>query len=81
MSDTYYVISLSSDGAYLDVVSQAELEARLADPAYYGHYGERDFLKPTDSIDLMARSGLIIIRGTAITPRPKEVVKTWDISS
>lgn len=45
-----------------------------------GHYGERPiFAKPGEKIDLDCFSGIIVIKGEVVSPKPVNVVKKYEL--
>lgn len=80
MSDLYYIISTGPDGAHLTVMTKAKLEKALAED-YWGSdvLSKRLLAGNQTDTDLMATSGLLIIKGQSVVPRPKQVVETWEV--
>lgn len=76
MSDIFYVISTGED-TRIEVLSAETLKSRLDEE----YYGDNKFIAPAPgkSMDLAEVSGLIIIKGKAIKPKPVETVTKWDV--
>lgn len=76
-SAKYYVIQTSENGPSFECIDGGELEERLAN----GYYGEGEHAPKwgTETWDLEARTGAIIIRGEPVVPKAVDVVKKWSI--
>lgn len=71
----YFAIYSSEDGDIsVTRLSKEELEARL-DEDYWG--GGLKFLTAGDDIE--ANTGLMIIKGEQVIPKPKKVVEAWEV--
>lgn len=81
--EQYFVISCNEDGEpSLTVLSKEKLVEHLNED-YWGPITEvedlaRD-LKANDYLDLTEHAGILIIKGRAVQPIAKNVVKEWDI--
>ncbi len=74
-AEKYFVVRFSEDGdVSLYCGTKEELEAKLNDQ-YWG--SEPRFLTPTSNFE--NESGLLIIKGTLVTPGPVETVKRWGV--
>ncbi len=80
--EVYIVVSVG-DGASIERLSRATLLNRLNE----GFYGAKHIWSAKDieskfrdnRLDLMASSGLFIIKGDLIVPKAKTVVETWEL--
>lgn len=83
--DSYFVVGCSANGLTFDgPLTKHELEKRLDSGYYGGGYDEgmkfRTVTPKTDGFALeMQEDELFIIRGQAVLPKPKEIVKRWDL--
>lgn len=75
--EQYFVIVCSEDGPSVAQLSKVELEARIAE----GWWGDGDNAPQwgTTMPDLESCEGAIIIKGVAVVPKPKQVVKSWEL--
>lgn len=79
MSDKYYVIMSNDEGGvYINECTKKEVLDRL-DPE--SGYGEQIFCPtiPSTSSENWKENQGIIIKGEIVVPKPKEVIKEWDI--
>ena len=77
---TYFVISGSEDGGCdMDALTKEELLLRLKpDADGYSYYGKKKVLsEPPEEIDNFI--DLLIIKGDIVVPKPKTVVKEWEL--
>ena len=85
--EMYYVICVSVDGTSLSVLTKEELEEKLKledGTNYWGnppmHDTEMAAGEDAELYDLPnAEVGLYIIKGVSVKPKPKEVVKSWEV--
>ena len=74
-ADNYFVISASEDGDIrVRRFSKQELEDKLKE----SWWGDSPKFLDVDS-DLERESGLLIIRGERVAPKPVYVVKAWEV--
>jgi hypothetical protein len=79
--DSYFVVGCSADGLTFDgPLTRQQLEKRLGED-YYGP--NKTFVAKTPKRDgfalQMGEDELFIIQGKAVLPKPKEIVKSWDL--
>lgn len=79
--DSYFVVGCSADGLTFDgPLTRHQLEKRLGED-YYGP--DKTFTAKTPKTDNfaleMGEDELFIIQGKAVLPKPKDVVKRWDL--
>lgn len=85
MSDIYIVVSVG-DGASIERLTKEKLMERLNE-RWWGDARvldvetfERMFGRAgSGAIDLMETTGLFIIKGDLVVPKPKKVVETWEL--
>jgi len=78
----YFIISNSDGDTSVDPVTKEELIKRITPEEGEGenYYGNCGFLSKIDDIDTNYwGDNILIIKGEIIAPRPKEIVKTFDV--
>lgn len=77
MEDTYFVISNSDGDTTVEEISKTELLKRIADC----DYGHGDFLTqlPQNTDTNYWGEGVLIIKGTIVTPKAEQVVTKYNI--
>ena len=73
----YIVVSFDEDGARASSYSQEDLEKRLNEE-YWG--ASPKFLSVAEASSGSA-SGLLIIRGDVVVPRPTQIVERWGVEA
>ena len=71
------VINCSEDGdKSIDIIREETFLEQLNS----GYYGERPvFAKPGEKLDMDYFTGIIVIRGQIVSPKPVDVVKKYEL--
>lgn len=79
MADRYFVLSGSEDGVYFDCITREEMLKRLTPDKWGGlYYGDKPIASEVPkSLDCF--TGLLIIKGEIVVPRPKTTVTEYEL--
>lgn len=75
----FFVIHTNEDGeASVERLTEELLVQRLNEE-YWGDNKFLPALNRGESLDLLEKSGFVIIRGVQVIPTPKSIVKEWGV--
>lgn len=75
----YYVIRTGCNGASMERMTKKQLLKSLADKDWGDEGTATHVFDQRGCVDLTAHTGLTIVKGTIVTPRPKQVVETYEV--